>query len=209
MDEIDAAGQDVREGLFGLDSAILAVTLIYVTVVAAAYLRFGTLPEFSFAIAAVLILPFIGLATKSKEFMKNSALVVAVLLTYEALQGITGTLVRQGITGTLVRQGIISTLVRHGGVPSLAWVDQALVGTNFAADVQAALYSSATTFVSTVFYGMHVFLIMIAFVLFWFRTGLSIAVTLIRLSSRRIWPSSRSWSFRQLPRGWLVRRRTC
>ena len=151
MDEMDAAEQDVRKGLFGLDSAVLAVALIYVTVLAAAYFRFGMLPEISFAVAAVLILPFIGLATRSKEFMKNSALIVAVLLTYEALQGITGTLVRQG------------------SVVSLAGVDQALVGSNFAADVQTAFASSATTFVSTMFYGMHVFLIMIAFVLFWFK----------------------------------------
>jgi membrane-associated phospholipid phosphatase len=151
MDETGAAEQSVGKGLFGFDSALLAVALIYVSVVAAAYLRFGTLPEISFAVAAVLILPFIGLATRSKEFMKNSALIVAVLLTYEALQGIAGTLVRQG------------------SVISLAGVDQALIGSNFAADVQTAFASSATTFVSTVFYGMHVFLIMIAFVLFWFK----------------------------------------
>ena len=151
MDEIDAAEQNVREGLLGLDSAVLAVVLIYVTVVAAAYLRFGTLPEISFAVAAVLILPFIGLATRSKEFMKNSGLIVAMLLTYEALQGITGTLVRQE------------------SVVSLAGMDQALVGSNFAANVQTAFASSAATFVSTMFYGMHVFLIMIAFVLFWFK----------------------------------------
>ena len=151
MDEIDAAEQNVRKGLFGIDSAVLTVALIYVTVVAAAYLRFGMLPEISFAVAAILILPFIGLVTRSKEFMKNSALIVAVLLTYEALQGITGTLVRQG------------------SVVSLAGVDQTLVGSNFAADVQTAFASSATTFVSTMFYGMHVFLIMIAFVLFWFK----------------------------------------
>lgn len=151
MDEIDAAEQNVRKGLFGLNSAVLAVAMIYVTVAAATYLRFGTFPEISFAVAAVLILPFIGLITRSKEFMKNSALIVAVLLTYEALQGIAGTLVRQG------------------AVASLAGMDQALVGSNFAANVQTVFASSAATFVSTVFYGMHVFLIMIAFVLFWFK----------------------------------------
>ncbi|MGP8056184.1 MAG: phosphatase PAP2 family protein [Nitrososphaerales archaeon] len=151
MNEVDTADRNVRKSLFGLDSAILAAALIYVTVVAAAYVRFGTLPQVSFGVVAVLVLPFIGLATKSKEFMKSSALIVAVLLTYESLQGITG------------------TLVHSGSVVSLAPLDQALVGSNFAADVQATFASSATTFISTVFYGMHAFLIVIAFVLFWFK----------------------------------------
>ena len=145
------AESNVRKSSFGLNSAILSAALIYVTVVAAAYMRFGTLPEVSFGVVAVLVLPFIGLATKSKEFLKNSALIIAVLLTYESLQGITG------------------TLVHSGSVVSLAWVDQALVGSNFAADVQTMFSSSATTFVSTMFYGLHAFLIIIAFVLFWFK----------------------------------------
>ena len=110
MDEIDTADRKVRTNLFGLDSAVLAAVVIYVTIVAAAYVRFGTLPQVSFGVVAVLVLPFIGLATRSKEFMKSSALIVAVLLTYESLQGITG------------------TLVHSGSVVSLAPFDQALVG---------------------------------------------------------------------------------
>jgi membrane-associated phospholipid phosphatase len=151
MDEIDATERQVRNGSFGLNSTLLAAALIYVTVVAGAYVRFGTLPQISFGVAAVLVLPFIGLVTRSKEFMKNSVLIIAVLLTYESLQGITG------------------TLVHSGSVVSLASLDQALVGSNFAAGVQTAFASSATTFVSTVFYGMHAFLIVIALVLFWFK----------------------------------------
>jgi len=150
MNEIDTGDPKVRTGLFGLDSALLAAVLIYVTVVAAAYLRFGTLPQVSFGVVAVLVLPFIGLATGSKEFMRSSALIVAVLLTYESLQGING------------------ALVNSGNAVSMAPLDQALVGSNFVAGVQTVFASSATTLVSTVFYGMHAFLIVIAFVLFWF-----------------------------------------
>jgi membrane-associated phospholipid phosphatase len=151
MDETDAAEQNAKKGLFGLNSAILAAVLIYATVVAAAYLRFGTLPVITLGAAAVLVLPFIGLAARSKEFVTNSVLVVAVLLTYEALQGITG------------------IQVGSGSVVTLAGLDQALVGSSFVLGVQTAFLSSATTFVSTVFYGLHVPLIMIAFVLFWFK----------------------------------------
>jgi membrane-associated phospholipid phosphatase len=150
MNEIDTGDPKVRTGLFGLDSSLLAAVLIYVTVVAAAYLRFGTLPQVSFGVVAVLVLPFIGLATGSKEFMRSSALIVAVLLTYESLQGING------------------ALVNSGNAVSMAPLDQALVGSNFVAGVQTVFASSATTLVSTVFYGMHAFLIVIAFVLFWF-----------------------------------------
>ncbi len=148
---MDAADRSARSGLFSLNSALLVAVLIYVSVVAAAYVRFGTLPQVSFVVAAVLVLPFIALATRSKEFMTNSALIVAVLLTYESLQGITG------------------TLVHSGSVVSLAPFDQALIGSNFAADVQRTFASSVTTFVSTLFYGLHVFLVVIAFVLFWFK----------------------------------------
>jgi membrane-associated phospholipid phosphatase len=145
------AEQDVRKGLFGLNSTLIASVLIYVTVVVAAYLRFGTLPVITLGAVVVLVMPFIGLATRSKEFVKNTVLIVAVLLTYEALQGVTG-------------------IVTHSGsATSLAGVDQALVGSNLVADVQTAFRSSATTFVSTIFYGLHVFLIVIAFVLFWFK----------------------------------------
>lgn len=151
MDKADAAERHAKKELFGLNSAILTAILIYVTVVVAAYLRFGTTPEITLGAIAALVLPFIGLATKSKEFVKNSVLIVAVLLTYEALQGITG------------------IFTRSGSAVSLAGVDQALVGSDFALDVQRAFASSATTFVSTVFYGLHVPLIILAFALFWFK----------------------------------------
>ncbi|MGP8124412.1 MAG: phosphatase PAP2 family protein [Nitrososphaerales archaeon] len=151
MDEPGAPEQEVRKGFLGSNSSLIAAALIYVTVVTAAYVRFGTLPEITLGAVAVLILPCAGLILRSKEFVKSSALIVAVLLTYEALQGVTG------------------ILVKSGNVVSLAWVDQALVGSDFTLDVQRAFLSPAATLVSTVFYGLHVFLIMIALVLFWFK----------------------------------------
>ena len=138
-------------GQLDINTAILAAALIYATVVAAAYLKFRTVPEITLGAVAILILPVVGVVTRSKEFVKTSALVVAVLLTYEALQGVTG------------------VLVHSGSVTSLAGLDSAIVGSDFAADVQAAFASSATTLVSTMFYGLHVFLVLIAFVLFWFK----------------------------------------
>jgi membrane-associated phospholipid phosphatase len=151
MDKIGTPEQGVSKGVFNLNSALIVAFLIYVTVVATAYVRFRTLPEITLGAIAIIILPVIGLAAKSREFLKNSALVIAVLLTYEALQGVTG------------------AIANSGNVVSLAWVDQALVGSNFVAEVQGAFRSPTVTFVATIFYGLHVFLIMIAFALFWFK----------------------------------------
>ena len=76
---------------------------------------------------------------------------MAVLLTYEALQGTAG------------------AMVRSGSVVSLAWIDKTLVGSNFVLAVQTTFLSPITTLVSIFFYGLHVFLIMIALFLFWLK----------------------------------------
>lgn len=151
MGGTSAAGGSRARVRFDLGTALVASVLIYVTVVAAAYLRFHTLPEFTLGAVALVALPAAGLVLKSKDFLKSSALLVAVLLTYEALQGVTG------------------AVVNSGKVVSLAWVDQALVGFNFSLAVQTTFASPITTLISTFFYGLHVFLIMIALVLFWFK----------------------------------------
>ena len=151
MDEANSAELRAGRSFLNSYSSILAATVIYVTVVGAAYIRFGTLPAVTLGAIAVFILPLIGLITRSKEFLKSSTLIVAVLLTYEALQGVTG------------------FLVKSGNVVSLAGVDQSIVGSDFTLEIQRAFASPAMTLVTTCFYGLHVFLIMIALGLFWFK----------------------------------------
>lgn len=133
---------------------LLAAVLVYVTVNVVVYLRFGKLPELSLAAAALLALPVIGLVTKSRDFLRSSVLFVTVLLTYEALQGLTG------------------VLASSGTIVSLAWLDRALVGFDFAYVLQTTFASSTATLLSTFFYGLHVFLIIIAIGLFWFKDRL-------------------------------------
>jgi membrane-associated phospholipid phosphatase len=125
--------------------------LVYATVIAAIYLRFGKLPPLTLPVVAFLTLLTMGVATRSKEFIRTSVLFVTVILTYEALQGLTG------------------ALISSGSVVSLAGLDRVLVGSNFVLDVQTMFYSPATTFVSTIFYGLHVFLIAVALGLFWLK----------------------------------------
>jgi membrane-associated phospholipid phosphatase len=105
-------------------------------------------------VLALVTLPIIGYLARSEEFLRSSVLFVTVILTYEALQGITG------------------ALVKSGSVVSLAGADRALVGFNFAGSFQAYFLSPAATLVSTFFYGLHIFLILVAVVLFWFKDRL-------------------------------------
>ncbi len=162
---------------------LLAATLVYTTVTAVIYLRFGMLPQLSLVAAALLALPAIGLVTRSREFLRSSILFVTVILTYEALQGLTG------------------TLVSSGSVVSLAGIDRALVGSDFTLDVQTMFNSSITTLVSTFFYGLHVFLIIVAVGLFWFKdravyrgyTYSMIITSYLALLTFVIFPSAPPW----------------
>lgn len=124
-----------------------------------------------------------GLATKSKDFLRSSVLFVTLILTYEALQGLTG------------------TLVSSGSVVSLAGLDRALVGSDFTSDIQTMFNSTVATLLSTFFYGLHVFLIMVAIVLFWFKdrvvyrgyTYSMILTSYLALLTFVIFPSAPPW----------------
>jgi len=151
---VHGAGIRFRKVLFGSFSPLIAAVLIYVVLVVVAYVLYGTHPEVTLGVIAILTLPVVGLILRSKDFLKSSALVVAVLLTYEALQDISG------------------GLVNSGRVVSLAWMDKAMVGSDFTLDVQRAFLSPTVTTVSIVFYGIHVFLIIFALGLFWFKDRL-------------------------------------
>jgi membrane-associated phospholipid phosphatase len=147
----DGVGSAGARRRLGFDAAIVVSVLVYLSVSAFVYVRYGTTPEVSLGVIALMVLPVVGVITKSKSFVKNSALLIAVLLAYEALQGTAG------------------AMVKSGSVVSMAGADHALLGTNFVLDVQNAFYSPATNAVAVFFYGMHVFLIMAALVLFWLK----------------------------------------
>jgi len=127
-----------------------AVPLAYVGILVVVYLRYGLLFQMELGIASLVALPPVAYLAKSREFLKNSAFFVSVLLTYEALNGLTG------------------SMVNSSSVVSLAGLDQRLFGMNLTLAVQTTFQSAAVTMVSTFFYGLHVFLIVIAMVLFWF-----------------------------------------
>jgi len=126
------------------------VPTLYVAVLLVAYLRFGFLFQLTMGVAWLAVVPVIAYFGKSREFLNNTVFFVSLLLSYEALQGITG------------------QLVGSGSVVSLAGLDKTLVGFNLPLAVQSAFQSNWVTVVSTIFYGLHVFLVIAAVILFWF-----------------------------------------
>jgi membrane-associated phospholipid phosphatase len=127
-----------------------AIPLLYFTVLTVVYLRYGVLLQASLLGVFVVVIPLAAYLSRSSEFLKSSLLFTTILLTYEALQGMTG------------------ALVNASSVVSLTGLDKMLVGVNLISIVQAAFNSPTTTLISTIFYGLHVFLVVIAVVLFWF-----------------------------------------
>lgn len=126
------------------------VPCLYVAVLVVAYIRFGFLFQLTLGLIWLAVVPVIAYFGKSREFLKNTAFLISLLLSYEALQGITG------------------QLVGSGSLVSLAGLDKALIGLNLPLAVQNAFSSSWVTLVSTVFYGLHVYLVIAAIILFWF-----------------------------------------
>jgi membrane-associated phospholipid phosphatase len=132
-----------------------SVPLLYLIVLVAIYLRFGFLFQFTLGVVWLAVIPIavIPIAAyvgeSSREFLKNSVFFVCLLLSYEALQGVTG------------------FLISSGSVVSLAYVDRAIFG--FAFTLQNTFAHPSVTLLSTVFYGLHVFLVIAAIILFWFK----------------------------------------
>ncbi len=177
------SGQSVAQQLRSALFTAWSLPLLYLTVLVVAYVRYGMILQFTLGAAALVVLPVAAYFAKSREFLKNSALVVSVLLTYEALQGITG------------------ALVNSGKVVSLAGIDKQILGFDLPAAVQTSFTSSTVTIIATFFYSIHFFLVLAALVLFWFTNrsvykGYTYALILtsyLGLMTFVILPSSPPW----------------
>ena len=136
-----------RRSAYDLGSAFLrnwSIPLFYLVVLVIVYVRFGFLFQFTLGVVWLGVVPIVAYIGKSREFLKNTVFFITLLLSYEALQGVTG------------------ELVSSGNVVSLASIDKAFFGFNVASAVQTAFASPSVTLVSTFFYGLHVFLVVTA-----------------------------------------------
>jgi len=122
---------------------------LYVVVLLVAYVRFGFLFQFTLGAAWLCLIPVLVYFGKSREFLSNTVIFVSLLLGYEALQSVTG------------------QLVNPGSLVSMAGLDKALVGFNLPLAVQTAFSSNLVTLIATGFYGIHLFLVVAAVILFW------------------------------------------
>jgi membrane-associated phospholipid phosphatase len=138
-------------GILSIRETLLwSIPIFYFVVLLITYFGYGMIFNFTLGIVFLTVIPVIAYVSKSNEFLRNTAFCITLLLSYEALQGITG------------------TLVNVGNVIYLDAIDRMMFGLDFTATVQNALASPAVTIISTVFYGLHIYLVIIAMILFWF-----------------------------------------
>lgn len=122
----------------------------YVVLLAASYLRYGILFQFSLGLYSLVALPVIFVLGKSKEFIRNWIPFLVLLLSYEALQGIAG------------------ILAQSGSIVSLYGYDTMFWGFNLTGTVQSALSSPTLTTITSLLYSLHFPLIIVATVLLWY-----------------------------------------
>jgi membrane-associated phospholipid phosphatase len=159
-----------------------SVPLLYLVVLVVTYVRFGFLFQLILGAVCLAVIPIAAYFGKSnREFLKNSVFFVSLLLSYEALQGVTG------------------ALINSGSVASLADIDGSIF--RFAYDLQKVFFSPSVTVASILFYGLHVFLIIVAVVLFWFRNRMiyrgyaysMILTSYLALFTFVVFPTSPPW----------------
>ena len=115
--------------------------------------------------------------------MRNSILIITLLLSYEALQN------------------VIASFTNASNAIALDAFDRAMFGFNFTAAVQNAFYSSIMTLITTAFYSLHIFLVIIAMMVFWFANkkvyrGYTYSIILtsyLALATFAIFPTNPPW----------------
>ncbi len=131
------------------ENAFLALLAGYVIVLLASYLYYGVLFQFSIGVFFLILLPVTLILGRTTELVRELTPFLVLLLSYEALQGIAGSLA----------SGPVIQLVPHASTSETS----SLVGT-----VQSTFYSPGLTDVASVLYGLHFPLVMVSAVLLWY-----------------------------------------
>ncbi|HVP24332.1 MAG TPA: phosphatase PAP2 family protein [Conexivisphaerales archaeon] len=132
------------------DSYILMLGA-YVSLLLFSYFRFGILFQFSLGMYALMSLPVVMVIGRGRlVFLKSWIPFLIVFLSYEALQG------------------VVSVIVANGGIISLYAIDAPLWGFNLTGAVQSALLSKEMTLAMTFFYTLHLPLVVLASIFFWY-----------------------------------------
>ena len=163
--------------------------LAYTGILVFNYLKAGVLFQFTYGILALVVLPVVlyilhkTRKTDQQLFLKQWVPFIVILLSYEALQGTTGS--------TISLKNIVN----------LYPIDKMFWSINVTGTVQRMFYSQAMTDVMLVFYSLHFYLVILASVVLWlFRrtlfTRYVIAITItsyVSLMIFAIYPTAPPW----------------
>ncbi|HYY90545.1 MAG TPA: phosphatase PAP2 family protein [Candidatus Dormibacteraeota bacterium] len=121
----------------------------YIAILAGWYAYNGVLFQFSLGLWALALLPLTLMLGRSSQFLKELTPFLVLLLSYEALQGVAGSLALTPV----IHPTATSSVIAYDG---------------FYQDVQSSLLSPKLTDVMTFMYGLHFPLIMAAAVTLWY-----------------------------------------
>lgn len=154
----------------------------YAMVLVAWYAYNGVLFQFSLGLWALAFLPVTLILGRTRQFARELTPFVVLLLSYEALQGVAGSLAIAPIIHPTTSAGVIA---RYGLLQA----------------VQSALLSPDLTDLMTFLYGLHFPLIIISAVVFWYSNKIIykryvyslVAVSYVSLLFYVIAPSAPPW----------------
>lgn len=121
----------------------------YVSTLLLWYAHNGVLFSFSLGIFAMALLPVVAVVGRFKQFVRELTPFLVLLLSYEALQGVAGSL---SVVPVIHATGSVGRTVHYG----------------FLEAVQSALLSPDLTDAMTILYGLHFPLIIASAVLLWY-----------------------------------------
>ncbi len=128
----------------------LTLILAYLVGLIAYYLESGLFFQFTLGAYGLIALPMIWLLGRSREFFKSWVPLLILLLSYEALNGIAG------------------SIAASGNLVSLASLDRLMFGFNLTGTVQTLWNSASLTILFVFLYSLHLPLVLIASIFFWY-----------------------------------------
>src|SRR2546428_10941150 len=127
---------------------LLVLSVLYVSVLLFAYVRYGIIVQLSLGIISLAVLPVTLVLGRTGRFLRELSPFLLILLAYEALEGLAGT----------VWVAPVVQIVGPRGMTSQSWVTI----------IQTTFYSPFLTQLTTIFYSLHFFLIIVSAVVLWY-----------------------------------------
>jgi membrane-associated phospholipid phosphatase len=127
---------------------LLILSAGYLSVLLLTYIRYGIVFQFSLGIISLAVLPVTLVLGQTARFLRELSPFLLILLAYEALEGLAGT----------VWVAPVVQIVGPRGLSSQSWVTM----------IQTTFYSPFLTQLTTVFYSLHFLLIVVSAVVLWY-----------------------------------------